>query len=170
MPTVRGWSWRQIITGYSWSSKALRWRRTLTSCPCMTGRPARETCGHGESPPPALMIIIVWQPSFMLVPEDRKIKSKALGVFFFFFLAVFLRPRWPRPAHSTHPTAFPLPLIVCQQRLCCFSPQQLNKRKKKIHYGSGLRGSSPVQTSGLRPYINAKWSGRAQLLCSRLTD
>lgn len=47
-PTAHGWSWRQSITGYSWCSKALHWRRTSTSCPSTMGHPAPETWEHGK--------------------------------------------------------------------------------------------------------------------------
>lgn len=48
MPTVHGWSWERIITGYSWYFKVLPWRRILTSCLFMMGHPAPGTCGQGK--------------------------------------------------------------------------------------------------------------------------
>lgn len=62
------------------------------------------------------------------------------------------------PLHTYDP--FFLPLLVCQWHLYS-SPQKANKRKKKIHYRSGLRSSfhvfSPVQPCRLLRIL--MWNG-----------
>lgn len=90
----------------------------------------------------------VWQPPFTLVSRDRKIKYKARG-FFWQCLETLLALSSPLYT-SNH---FSLPPLCARSASAIFSPQKANKRKKKIHYRSGLRDSfhafSPVRTSRL---------------------
>lgn len=137
----------------------------MTSCLCMTVRPAPETCGHGELPSPPVFGII-GSPLLCSYQKTERLNMKHwefFGQCFETLLALSGK------LHTSH--YFALPLIVCQQRLCCFSPLKSNKREKKIHYGSGLRGTSAVRTSGPRGILMRKgWAEHDSHVLSLLNN